>query len=55
MPPVKNKILKLRNQYENLQVQQTPNPLAQVPALVPPLAEHSSLKMKKYERLFLGI
>ena len=50
---VKNPILRLRNQHQNLQVQQTPKPLAQVPALVPPLAEHSSLYVKKYVRLFL--
>ncbi len=29
------------------QVQQTPNPFAHVPALVPPLLEHSSLKEAK--------
>ena len=33
-----------RNMY--LQVQQTPKPEAQLPALTPPLLEHSSLKKK---------
>ena len=30
----------------NLQTQQTPNPEAQLPSLVPPFDEHSSLKFQ---------
>ena len=32
--------------HNDLHVQQTPKPEAQLPALVPPLVEHSSLKEK---------
>ena len=32
------------NLKTNSQTQQTPNPEAQLPSLVPPFAEHSSLK-----------
>ena len=38
--------------FEYLQIQQTPKPEAQVPSVVPPLVEHSSLKVKKYHTIF---
>ena len=36
------------DQDKGLHVQQTPKPWAQLPALVPPFVEHSSLQRKKY-------
>lgn len=38
-----------------LQVQHTPNPSAQDPALVPPKLEHSSLKAKEFEYFYSEI
>ena len=34
--------------FDILHVQQTPKPEAQLPALTPPLFEHSSLEEKRY-------
>ena len=41
--PAAKLTIKPSNQFLYLQVQHTPNPLAQDPAAVPPLLEHSEL------------